>query len=367
MSGIYYCKISRNGDGLCNQLFSLVTGIIVAIKMHKKIIIVDKFLNDYTKQNYSYISEILNIDKMNDFLYNKYGIYICDRRKSNITIHKITYGTHDTEVDITDSILDTYYSENRLYVPIDLNLNILAKEDPCPFHKKYVFVKYSIHNHEINDTFEEEYCFLKTPIYIDMSPTLEYIHTFGWIDAIDKTMFDDVLRNIVFVDLFSTLSDIFMQNKEINPDNKINVLHLRLEQDAIDHWSKMNSMDPIIFKHIIEQTYIKLIKRYVNKDEMNVILSYSTQNSVIDFLKDNQYLYCFTDKLDIGREVNAAIDLNIGCNLCNNLFIGNFNLFHLNGSSLSYYLINKYREKSNVKMALIDLDHILNVEQKCHF
>jgi len=362
MSSIYYCKISRNGDGLCNQLFSLVTGIIIAIKTNKKVIVVDKFLNDYSKLNYSYISEILNIEKLNDFL-QKYNVSICDRKKAEVRIQEIKYGTEEKQLDITQNILDAYYKQNKLYVPTDVNLNIVAQEDPCPFQKKYIFIRYSVGNIVIEDTFEEEYCFLKKPIYMDFANP-EYVHTFGWIDAIDRAIFDDILRNITFVDLFSTLSDIFTQNKQINPENKINVLHLRLENDAIEHWSKMNYMEPNIFKYIIEQTYIKLIKRYVSKDEMNIILSYSTQNSVIDFLKQNNYLYCFTDKLDIGREVNAAIDLNIGCNLCNHLFIGNFNVFHLNGSSLSYYLINKYKANPGIKMALIDLDNILNVESR---
>ena len=363
MDNIYYCKITKNGDGLCNQLFSLVTGIILAIKSHKKIIVVDKFLNDYKSNSYSYISEILNVDKLNEFLHSKYNIYICDRKKANLTIHQINYGTHETKLDITNIILEKYYKTNLLHVPAGINLNTLAQEDPFPFHKKYVFVSYSIGDHALEETFDEEYNFLKQPIHINLFNP-EYIRIFGWINAIDKNLFDDILGNLTFVDLFSTLTDIFMNNKQINTANKINVLHLRLEQDAIDHWSKMNSMEPNIFKYIIEQTYIKLIKRYVGKDEMNVILSYSTQNSVIDFLKANQYLYCFTDKLTIGREINAAIDLNIGCHLCNNLFIGNFDMFHLNGSSLSYYLINKYKSNPSIKMSLINLDHILNVEQK---
>jgi len=357
---IYYCKMAKYGNGLCNQLFSLVTGIIIAIKSNKKIIIVDNFLNDYTKLNYSNISEILNIDKINDFLHRKYGIYICDKKKVNLTIRKIKYGTNESQIDITDTILEKYYNSNILHIPADINLNILAQEDPCPNYKKFMFVSYSINNHEIEETFDEEYCFLKSPIYIDVV-NQEYIHTFRWVDAIDKTMFDDILGNLTFVDLFSALSNIFIQNKQINSD-KTNVLHLRLEDDSVDHWGKMNSMESSIFKHIIEQKYIELIKKYVSKDEMNVILSYSTQNAVIDFLEKNNYLYCFTDKLDIGREINAAIDLNIGCNLCNNLFIGNFNLFHLNGSSLSYYLVNKYKNNADIKMVLIDLDHILDVE-----
>ena len=89
-------------------------------------------------------------------------------------------------------------------------------------------------------------------------------------------------------------------------------------------------------------------------------MSYSTDNPVITFLKNHGYTCYFTDKLNIGREINALIDLNIG-KLCNNIFIGNFNLETLNGSTLSYYLINYFNKK--VKLALVDLDNITKNEK----
>ena len=122
---------------------------------------------------------------------------------------------------------------------------------------------------------------------------------------------------------------------------------------------KSNNLQPAIFKTNLEQKYIECIKNNINKDEINIILSYSTQNKVINFLRDEGYKFHLTNKsLDQGREINALIDLIVG-NVCNNVFIGNFNLDVLRGSSFSYCLIQKLSER-NVKMALIDLDKIFD-------
>ena len=75
-------------------------------------------------------------------------------------------------------------------------------------------------------------------------------------------------------------------------------------------------------------------------------------------MRDHGYKYHFAEKQFSGREVNAALDLIIGKH-CNNIFIGNFNLENLNGSSLSYVLINHLKNKPITKV-LIDLDHILD-------
>jgi len=142
--------------------------------------------------------------------------------------------------------------------------------------------------------------------------------------------------------------------------DKINVLHLRIENDAINHWSKQNKMSPTFFQTYIEDKYINLIQKHVLQTDANIILTYSENNRVIDYLKNNNYKYYISDKNpDVGREVNAISDLLIS-EKCNNIFIGGFNIEKLNGSTFSYCIIQKMNP--SVKKILIDLDRIQNKE-----
>ena len=94
----------------------------------------------------------------------------------------------------------------------------------------------------------------------------------------------------------------------------------------------------------------------MDKNDLNIILSYSNNNKVINYLSINNYKYTFIPKkLYLGREMNALIDLLISKN-CNNLFIGNFNMNGLNGSSFSYLIAKKLN--GNIKCIFIDIDHI---------
>lgn len=105
----------------------------------------------------------------------------------------------------------------------------------------------------------------------------------------------------------------------------------------------------------MKKKYIYIIKKYITLDERIIILTSSLSNQVIEFLKNNNYKYKLTKKFFCEREKNAIVDLLIS-KICNNIFIGNFNLEKLNGSTYSYY-ITQYLN-SCVKKILIDLDRI---------
>jgi hypothetical protein len=49
-------KIGKHGAGLTNQIFSLICTIINAHKNNYKVIVVDSFLNDISKDTYTPIS-----------------------------------------------------------------------------------------------------------------------------------------------------------------------------------------------------------------------------------------------------------------------------------------------------------------------
>ena len=84
----YKIVISRNYTGLCNQLWSLISGIIVSIKHGKRVLIIDKFLANVHTKVYCSIDTILCLPAMNTFL-QKYNLALVDGAHIN---HKNTPG-----------------------------------------------------------------------------------------------------------------------------------------------------------------------------------------------------------------------------------------------------------------------------------
>lgn len=182
------------------------------------------------------------------------------------------------------------------------------------------------------------------------------------METYDRKMFDDVLLNIHYNLKFIEISESIFHsiccknNISSNKTNNINVLHIRVEEDAINHWHSFNKMSKNKFKYLLEEKYIDIIKKHVNKNtDTNIILSSSLSNGVIDFLKENNYRYMLTPKFFEDREKNAIVDFLISKN-CNNLFIANFNFTQLNGSTFSYYIAKTLSH--NIKKMCIDLDKI---------
>ena len=84
----YKIVISRNYTGLCNQLWSVISGIIVSIKHGKRMLIIDKFLANVHTKVYCSIDKILCLPAMNAFL-QKYNLTLVNGAHIN---HKNTPG-----------------------------------------------------------------------------------------------------------------------------------------------------------------------------------------------------------------------------------------------------------------------------------
>jgi hypothetical protein len=358
MNKILNCKISTSGFGFTNQIFCLITNIIHAHNEKKNIVVIDKFLNDFSRDDYTNISEVLNMDKINIYLNNKYNIILLDKFKVNLKINLVKYGNETTFVDITDFIISNCYKNNYLFISKDINLNEI-KGDPIPNHLKKIYIYYSINDYDLTEELQENCTTLENNFIIDLSINTndDSDINFGWINTIDKVIFEDLLKHIYYNKYFIDCRNNFIKN--INLKNKINILHLRLEDDAINHWSSINNMTNIEFKNYIENKYINIIKKYITPDEGIIILTSSSSNEVIEFLKNNNYNYKLTTKFFDERDKNAIVDLLIS-KICNNIFIGNFNLEKLNGSTYSYYITQHLN--SDVKKILIDLDRIKESE-----
>ena len=344
---MYYSKIGNKGTGFTNQIFALITSIMNAYVSGETVVIVDNFLNDITKPEYTPITEIFDIDEMNKYLIENYRIIIVDRNNINFELIYIKYGINEEKIDITNSIITEYYKDKKLYINKDIVFNDI-QGDPCHGIEKNVYLKYKINGYYVEEIYEEN---LKRDIIIDFEGP--YIYTLGWINTFNDNMFEKILTNIKYNEDFIQKAELI--KKEINSDKKVNIIHLRLEEDGIAHWSKQNNMTESEYKNNLEETYINLIKNYSCKTDENIILSQSYSNGVIDYLKQHNYSYKLTTKFYNDREKNAIVDLLVS-KYCNNIFIGNFNVTNLNGSTFSYY-IGKCMKDDVIKL-YIDLDKL---------
>jgi hypothetical protein len=349
---MYYSKIGERGAGFTNQIFALITSIINAYKKREKVIVVDNFLNDIHKTAYTSISNIININKINIFLKENYDIVIIDKDNIQFEIISIKYGSDESNyIDLTEFIKNKYFHNNKLFIDKNCSFNDM-KGDPCQGTVKKIIMKYKINEYYIEKIYDEN---LTSNIEINFDGP--YIFTLGWIDSFNDNMFDKILKNITYNNDFILKSEVIMNG--INKDKKINIIHLRLENDGIVHWSIQNNIPQDIFKAYLEKKYINLIENYVSKTDENIILSSSLSNGVIDFLNKYNYNYKFVDKFYYDREKNAIVDLLVSEN-CNNVFIGNFNIKKGNGSTFSYYIWKMMND--NVTKIYIDLDKIYNRE-----
>ena len=252
----YKIVISQDFTGLCNQLWSVISGIIICIRDGMRLLLIDKFLLNVHTKSYCSIDKILCLPSMNIFL-QKYNLKIAD-------------GVHIDE-------------RNMPGIKV-LKLGWEIIQDP------------------LNDVIKKELfqCIRFTPSIV--TPALKFVN------------------------------DCQINQKK----GTINVIHLRIEQDWLDHVSSHRTprVSPTSISDEIAKKYINIIKKYIQKDDMTYILSGSSNNKVIDYLRKNQYTFFLFPKITPYREMNAAMDMVIG-KQCNNVFIG------CSGSSFSDIL--KYR------------------------
>lgn len=381
MKNIAYRQLYHydDGSGFTNQIFVLITNILFIIFNYhynngKNIIICGDFLKDLNGCKYINsripISNIINIDELNRFLYNNYNVLVFDKNDINFDIISVIYGTKESYVDVTNYIKKNCLDKanNKFMISKQLNFNKLFG-DPSPGIKKKLFIKYSINEYEFDVNYDENMSCISENIEFDVNNNNYELHIRFPFD-IDESIFFNILQNIPFKHNIIMHSDNFIKNVKnlyntnTNTNNtnntKINVLHLRLENDAINYWSKCNSMGINEYKEFIENKYIEIIKNNISDKENNIfiILGYSNDNNVIKYLKNNNYKYYICEKIDkFGREINAIIDLH-NVRLCNNLYIGNFSISKKRGSSFGYFILSKLNKEYNIKSILLDLDDI---------
>jgi hypothetical protein len=167
----------------------------------------------------------------------------------------------------------------------------------------------------------------------------------------NQNVFDFILRSIRFHSSFISIAKAFTD--KIEPGARINAIHLRIEDDAISSLCATSGANKDEFRKALADRYIDIITKHVEKTDVNLILSYSTDNAVLDFMKNNGYRFMCTEKdFSMGREKNAIVDTLVAQS-CNNVMIANMSIEDSIGSSFSYFVAKRLMD--NVKCVMLDL------------
>jgi len=318
----------------------------------EKIIVIDKFLAEIYSNNYLPISSIIDLEETNKFL-EKYNVALVDGNFTDkLNILNATYGYDKIFVDVTDKV-KLFLENNILFIENKINLNFLFG-DPVLGEKKCLKIDFTLNNfNRFSLSFYEENGFLKNDINIDFT-NKNYIWAPSWtlIDSPEFTdISKDIYKNLCFHVDIQNSSNAFIEELNISSSDIVNVIHLRLENDALAFWSGSNNLSPENLYAKLSEVYISLISSLINKNDKTVILTYSYENTVIDYLKNNNYNYYIHNKnKNNNREVNAVIDF-INAKQCNNVFIA------VSGSTFSWNICKIVNAKC---IEWIDIGNIKN-------
>ncbi len=171
-------------------------------------------------------------------------------------------------------------------------------------------------------------------------------------ELLNTDMGKDILNHIFFTpELVSVPMKFLNTMLHGGGHNTINVIHLRLESDAIAHWGAVNNMSAKTFHDAVVDRYIDLIKTSMPKNQPILLLSGNIDNEVTAFMKENNYTYHVLTKQSKYREVNAIMDMILG-KMCSGVFIG------AAGSTFSHLIAMEHSEDSRVSTHFVDMNNI---------
>ena len=160
------------------------------------------------------------------------------------------------------------------------------------------------------------------------------------------TQFHQSPMKSVFCKCIAFSSFIVNYSKALSFPSQVYMIHVRLEDDALKHWSKMNNITIEEFRTKLETWYISTLQTNVPKGSSILVLTGNINNSVWTYLQKN-YTVFYQPKPKIPREFAAAVDLSLA-KKCNQLFIG------AKGSTFSDFILYTYAPTS----ILVDLNHL---------
>ena len=351
----FFLKLAKNNQvGFCNQLYSTIGTCIYAYENNIKTIFISQYLKEIGVQDYCNVSDVFDIKKTNDFL-KKYNLTLIDGFDVDLKIINILYGTELYSLDITDNYCVV---GGKLIIYSDSKLSFYKGEPYKHFKDTYGIdiqepLKLRI-NYTVNNIYYHKECDvidgrLVIDLVIDYT-RVNYEETHKFKND-DSPMFRDILRNFVFNESIVLKADKYIDNSliryYIDAKMKINVFHLRLEDDAIKAWAaEIKMTDTKEYKRLLEDKYINIIREFVDRKSLTIFLASDYDNRVIKYMRDNDYNYLTTPKFDSARDVSAIVDMHIGA-VCNGVCVGVWE------SSYSYTLFDRVKDKTGVKFIIL--------------
>ena len=365
---VFFCKVGFPRTGLCNQLYNIANVLSMAVVQRgNKVVILDDFITDINTLEVKPSCYVLDIDKCN-YILKPYNITLIYKNNVTMKIEKVEYGLRHIQVeDITEKVKTHFWKSNHLYIPRGTSLNDYVEKDPCPMKCKQLYIYYSLNGVLLQRVFHERNLVHLNPVEIkhsnyDFKPC-SYVHgpNEPWLTRINRDdsqeltmIFDSFLNKLHFDKYYYDKATAFYNS--LGEFNRINLIHLRNEYDAIAHWSKLNNMSENNYREKYETHILESVGQYIDKHDHTVIMtSFVENNPVIEQLKEEGYNVFCRDNEPIGREMNAIIDFLFG-RFCNGIFIGNCDTKTWQGSTFSYALYNQL--DSGIKSIFINMDDI---------
>lgn len=370
---VLFCKLGFHQAGLCNQLYSLANVLTVAsLQQGNKVIILDDFVTDITTKLTKPSKHIIDLDALNVILKDD-KIHVCYKTEIVMELITVEYGLkHKRTVNITDKVIQKFWKKNSLHIPVGFVLNDLCEEDPCPGLCKQVYIYYTLNGIPFMKVFHERVLAQRRAIklnHANYDDKMDYFvnlpHIEPWLTLINrdsskdmKHIFDSYLNKIPFLSMYSEMAQSFVDMIRLQQE-RISILHIRNEEDAIHHWAKINNIDEQTYSQEYEKKYVDAVSTMVSKSDLCVALTYYTENNpIITALRNKGYtVLCRPNLANAGREINALIDLLL-CNHCESTFVGNFDPITMQGSTFSIAIYNRLLQNISVKKVIIDIEHI---------
>lgn len=263
--------------GLCNQLQTIVKGILLGIKYNRNIYI-DNFQIDLTSGRLCDINDILDIQKMNIFLDKtiKTRIRILNTVNKNITNNLTRYQLPNVDYN---NIPRMSYINDAIELNKNMNIIYLGNIVSLCIHKSFNYV------------------------YDDYS---------------DGNLYYLIMSNLKFHNKFYIIKDYIKQKLQLT---NFDYVHLRIEDDALKHFSMCSKLSIHDYNHKLINFYEDNIK-LLGQNKIYIASGMLQFDNTINFhyydnlMKNNKFL---CDKKNIrldkyflnNRELIAIIDLLI--------------------------------------------------------
>lgn len=299
----YYFYKNFWGGGFTNQFVFLMDHLI-AIHRQKEpsIVFLDCFKDDYhSEEMISPFSDMIDIDWLNTVIFP--NIYIIDLYKipKDVRFGWVVNGIqHQLDVDFLLPLI----KENKTIYEINTTLI-----DPA-----YTCIKPFWITIESKQIYTELHELCGRILNISISN-----QNGKGIFIMNDNEFQNLFRYIPFIPK-ATVRGISLWDY-----TKINVIHVRNEEDSINVWGEQNGIDAHIYEEELNNKYISMITEYISKDSINIVLTARKHdNPVIKWLFENDYQIFLPFHVNVQgkREQMAIRDLQISTEFGNSVFIG---------------------------------------------